>query len=122
MSTYSELQRVLFTWYTRLMLQIFLWRGIIFEKKLLRYLLEKTWTLFLHQNGWISCFKIRHGHDDNIDEEWLHVVEDMSGVKFSGYFSIYLEVTTSGILSIKVMCDNVKNKKKSQRRGILCSS
>ncbi|GFS33099.1 retrovirus-related Pol polyprotein from transposon RE1 [Nephila pilipes] len=56
-------------------------------------------------NGWISRFKIRHGDDDNPDEKWLHVVDDMSGVKFSDYISIYQDVVTCGILSIKKMCD-----------------
>lgn len=49
------------------------------------------------------------GDDDNADEEWLRVAEDVSGVKFSDYISIDQDVATCGILSIEEMCDDAKN-------------
>ncbi|GFT87443.1 hypothetical protein NPIL_184041 [Nephila pilipes] len=53
--------------------------------------------------------------DDNADEEWLHVAEDVSGVKFSDYISIDQDVATCDILSIEEMCDNAKNKNNGEK-------
>ncbi|GFS93025.1 hypothetical protein NPIL_507601 [Nephila pilipes] len=49
-------------------------------------------------------------NDDNADEEWLRVAEDVSGVKLSDYISVVQGVSTCVILSIKQMCDDAKNK------------
>ncbi|GFT84855.1 hypothetical protein NPIL_156371 [Nephila pilipes] len=61
-------------------------------------------------NGWISRFKIRNGDDNNTDKEWLHVADDVSGVKFSDYISIDQDVAKCDIQSIEEMCDDAKNK------------
>ncbi|GFT80224.1 hypothetical protein NPIL_17451 [Nephila pilipes] len=65
---------------------------------------------FSASNGWISRFKIRYGDNDNVDEEWFIVAEDVSGGKFSDYISIGQVVTRCGFISIEEMCDEAKNK------------
>ncbi|GFS45258.1 hypothetical protein NPIL_341961 [Nephila pilipes] len=64
---------------------------------------------FSASNGWISRFKIYHG-DDDADEKWFRVAEDVPGVKFSDCISIDQDVATCGILSTEVMCDECENK------------
>ncbi|GFU15828.1 hypothetical protein NPIL_81371 [Nephila pilipes] len=65
--------------------------------------------------GWISRFKIRHGDDDNADEERLRLAECVFGVKFIDYISIDPDVETCGILNIEEMYDNTKNKNNSEK-------
>ncbi|GFT70185.1 hypothetical protein NPIL_192591 [Nephila pilipes] len=65
---------------------------------------------FSASNGWISRFKIRYGDDDDADEKWFLVAEDVPGVKFSDSISIDQDVATYGILSTEGMCDDAENK------------
>lgn len=37
--------------------------------------------------------------------KWLHAAEEVSGVEFSDYISIDLDIAACGILSIEEMCD-----------------
>ncbi|GFS71233.1 hypothetical protein NPIL_526751 [Nephila pilipes] len=66
---------------SRLLLQILLWMGIFFLEKALEIAASYGRDTFSASNEWISRFKIRHGDDDNADEEWLCVAEDVTGVK-----------------------------------------
>ncbi|GFT67234.1 hypothetical protein NPIL_254231 [Nephila pilipes] len=54
------------------------------------------------------------GDDNNADEEWLRVAEDVYGVKFSDYIAIDQDVAICDNLSIEEMCDNAKNKNKGE--------
>ncbi|GFT85694.1 hypothetical protein NPIL_41891 [Nephila pilipes] len=64
---------------------------------------------FSASHGWVSHFKIPHGDDDNADEEWLSVVEDVSSVKFSDYIFIDQDIATCSILNIEEMFYVAKN-------------
>ncbi|GFT44016.1 hypothetical protein NPIL_373861 [Nephila pilipes] len=88
------------------------------------------------QNSFVKCSYVRKNHEecptkgqenndnDNADEEWLRVAEDVSGGKFSDYISIDQAIATCCILSIEEMCvmrkiKKMAKKQRSMRLGLL---
>ncbi|GFU56459.1 hypothetical protein NPIL_174821 [Nephila pilipes] len=57
--------------------------GNILQEKAFKIIASNGMDAFSVSNGWISRLKIRHGDDDNADEERLRIVEDVSDLNFS---------------------------------------
>ncbi|GFT97369.1 hypothetical protein NPIL_502741 [Nephila pilipes] len=88
MSTYSELEKVLFVCYEQARTSIIHVDENIHRGKAFEIVALNGMDSFSASNGRISRLKIFRGDDDNADEGWLRVADDVFGIKFSDYISI----------------------------------